>query len=99
MRRALETRLPGSGSAPGPVAAAGLDRLAGRSRAPLSLLSRQSSGAGILVPRATLRILSRAQCAPESRTEQARGRDTEPWGPAGAARAGAGAQSPERRAH
>lgn len=60
VRRALETRLPGSGSAPGPVAGAGLDRLAGRSRAPLSLLSRHSSGARIVVPRATLRIPRRA---------------------------------------
>lgn len=63
MRRALETRLPGSGSAPGPVAGVGLDRLAVRSRAPLSLPSRHSSGVG---DRKSLRIPHRAQCAPVS---------------------------------
>lgn len=92
MRRALETRLPGSGSAPGPVAAAG------RSSAPLSLLSRHSSSAGITVPRATLRIPHRAQCPVVSRTEQARRPDTEPGDPAGAVLAGAGAQWGSRAA-
>lgn len=78
MRRALETRLPGSGSAPGPVAGAGLDRLAGRSRAPLSLLSRHSSGAGIVVPRATLRIPRRAQYAPGPARSKLTGRTPRP---------------------